>query len=177
MVRLFNDEKDEKAGWALVSSTMLSTAAISLAIAGFAYVTAVPMSVLLFKTPEYAGLIQLAFIAMVFGNMTEVCLLYHRLGDRVRLVVMFSLLQLVAQVALNTYFIVFAGMAVWGFMWSKLIVASAGGIILMFDVFRKVGIRWQTEPMQKVANFSLPLIATSLLVRSGGATWPVPTRR
>jgi len=164
MVRLFNDEKDEEAGSALVSSTMLSTAAISLAIAGIAYVAAVPMSILLFKTPEYAGLIQLAFIAMVFGNMSEVCLLYYRLGDRVRLVVMFSLLQLVAQVALNTYFIVFAGMAVWGFMWSKLIVAVAGGTILMFDVFRKVRIRWQAESMQKVANFSLPLIATSLSV-------------
>ncbi len=159
MIRIYHDYQGE-AQEKVVSSAMLSALAAGSIVAAVVLMFAEPASVLLFKSPAYAGLIRAAFVAMVFATIAEMSIYYHRLRDRVAFVVTYSLVQLAASLGLNIYFIAFREMGVLGFVLAKLITASLGGAFLAWTVLREVPLRWDWNVTRKLTGFGAPLMMT-----------------
>jgi O-antigen/teichoic acid export membrane protein len=160
MVRIYHDWQDEESRASVVSTGVGVVAVTGLIAAAIASAVAGPLSLHTFGTRQYDWLVRAAFIAMVFGTLTDVGLIYQRMKQRAVFFVTFSVLQLVANAGLNIYFIVFQGRGVWGFVLSKLICTILGTVVLMVMLFREVGFRVRWEPVRRMLRFSGPLMLT-----------------
>jgi O-antigen/teichoic acid export membrane protein len=161
MVRIAHEEKDSGRKARVIATAF--AAAVALGILGMVLGGSLAgvLSVAVFGSSHYAGLIRAAFIAMAFGNLNELGLVYLRLQQRPVFVVVFSLFQLVATVGFNVYFIAWAKMGVWGFVSAKLVCTGAGAAVLLFVVAREVGWRPRWEFVPRISGFSGPLIVSS----------------
>lgn len=160
--RLFHDQPTEEAERAVVSTALIGTAVLSAAVAGAAVACAGPLSVALFKTPDWAGLLQAAFVAMFFGNMVEVVMVYERIRNNARFFMTYSLVTLGATLGLNILFIGVLHAGVWGFVSSKLIVMGVSCGVLFLRMRRDVGLRWRGSLVPGLVRFGAPLIVSSL---------------
>jgi O-antigen/teichoic acid export membrane protein len=162
MVRIYHDYASrEENSAAVVSTTLWYMTIAGVTVAGLAWNWAAPMSRLLLQSADYSDLIRYAFVAMVFSNLTEVGLVYERMRLRATFFVAFSLLQVSANLALNVYFIVFAGLGVWGFVLSKLITSAAGSVFLLARLAREVGWKFDRAAGRAIFQFGFPLIFSS----------------
>lgn len=160
--RLFYDQQSPDAERAVVSTALIGTAVLSAAVAGAAVAFAGPLSVALFKTAEWTGLLQASFIAMFFGNMIEIVMVYERIRNNARFYVGYSLVTLAATLGLNILFIGFMHAGVWGFVSSKLIVTALTCGALFVRVRRDVGWRWRGSLVPGLVKFGAPLIVSGL---------------
>src|SRR5262249_18831063 len=119
------------------------------------------LSLRVFGTPTLAPFIRTAFVAMTFSNLVEIGLLHQRIQQRAGFVVTCSLLILATNLSLNVYFIAFAKLGIWGFMFGKLIATGIGALLLVALVFRDVGWRPSWDLARRMATFGWPLAATS----------------
>lgn len=163
MVRIYhqygNSGKDQSG---VISTALWCMAIGSSAITLLAFVFAEYLSILVLHTPMHAGLIRGAFAAMAFGNLVELILVYERMRQRAGFFVAFSIFQVLITVAFNIYFIVFAGMGVWGFVLSKLISTGAGAVFLAIRILREVKWKFNLPAAREMAHFGSPLILSSL---------------
>jgi O-antigen/teichoic acid export membrane protein len=162
LVRIYYDYDDRDSRTAVVSTALLSTAVAGGLAMVLAWLCAPAVSRWLFHTSEHTLWIRVAFLAMFLSSLAEVGLLYQRLRDRVSFVVTYSVLQLVAALGLNIYFIAFQRVGVWGFILSKLITSVVGGAILVGMLISENGIRWHREQSGRLNSFGLPLILTGI---------------
>ena len=160
--RLFHDQGSPEGERAVVSTALIGTAVLSGAVAAMAVGFAGPLSGALFHTREWTGLLQAAFVAMFFGNMVEVVMVYERIRNNARFFLGYSLITLTATLGLNIVFIGFMRFGVWGFVSSKLIVTVLGCLILFVRMRRDVGWRWRGAFVPGLVRFGAPLIVSSL---------------
>lgn len=160
--RLFHDQKSAEAERAVVSTALIGTGVLSAAVAGVAVAYAGSLSVALFKTEQWTGLLQAAFVAMFFGNMVEVVMVYERIRNNARFFVAYSLITLTVSLGLNIVFIGFMHAGVWGFVSSKLIVTVLACGVLFVRMRRDVGWRWRGSLVPGLVRFGAPLIVSSL---------------
>ena len=160
--RLFHDQRTADARRAVVSTSLIVAAVLSAAVAGAAVAGAEALSAALFKTPEWAGLLRAAFVAMFFGNVVEVVMVYERIRNNARFFVAYSLVTLAATLGLNILFIGALQAGVWGFVSSKLIVTGATCVLLLLRMRRDVGWRWRGSLVPGLVRFGAPLIVSSL---------------
>ena len=160
--RLFYDQVSAEAERAVVSTSLIATAVLSAAVAAVAAGCAGPLSEALFHTPAWAGLLRAAFVAMFFGNMIEVVMVYERIRDNARFYLAYSLATLAATLLLNIVLIGFWGAGVWGFVISKLVVTSGASFVLFGRVRRDVGWHWRGAFVPGLVRLGLPLIVSSM---------------
>jgi len=162
MIRLYHDETDAEQSGAVITTALLSTGLAGLAAALLGLWLAAPLSTLLFGDARYLDLIRVSLLAMLFSNLAELCLVYQRIRERAAYFVVFSLLQLALNLALNIYFIVFAGLGVWGFVLSKLVCSVLGAAAALAGVLRETRSRPRWQTMRKLFAFGGPLAFTGL---------------
>ena len=160
--RLFYDQTSPEGERAVVSTALIGAAMLSAAVAGAAVAGGAPLSRALFHTAEWAHLLQAAFVAMFFGNMVEVVMVYERIRNNARFYVVYALVTLVATLGLNILFIGFVHAGVWGFVSSKLIVTVLACAVLFVRMRRDVGWRWRGALVPGLVRFGAPLIVSSL---------------
>ena len=110
------------------------------------------------------GLLRAGFVAMVFGTIAEVVLVYHRILDRARFFLAYSMITLIATVGLNIWFIGFLNLGVWGFVSSKLdrVRRQAASVPAWRMRFREVGVAWVGRHARAMAIFGAPLVLSSI---------------
>lgn len=162
MVRLYHEDRDERERSRIISTTLVVVAALSLILALGGVLGSGTISRLLFHTEARSGIISAFFVAMFFGGIAEICMVYLRLRDQPVLFVIYSLATLVATAGLNIYFIAYAGQGIWGFVFSKLIVTGAGSLFLMARTFREVGVHVDWSAAKRLMRFGSPLIFSGL---------------
>jgi len=162
LLRIYHDYDDQDSREAVASTALLNTAVAGGLVVVLAWFCAPVSARWLFHTSEHTRWIRVAFLAMFLGSVAETGLLFQRLRDRVSFVVTYSLVQLVASVGLNIYFIVFQRVGVWGFLLSKLITCGVGGTILVGMLISETGLRWRQEASSRLNHFGLPLIVTGI---------------
>lgn len=160
--RLFYDQHTLQDEQAVVSTSLIVTAVLSAVVLIMAVAGADTLSQLVFHTSEWTSLLRAAFIAMFFGNMIEVVLVYERIQNRARFFLGYTLFTLTSTLLLNILFIGVLGAGVWGFVSSKLIVTALGCIYLLFRVRRSVGFHWRSLYVPQLLKFGAPLVLSSL---------------
>lgn len=160
--RLFYDQTTPQSRQAVVSTSLIGTAVLSAAVLAGAVAGAGQLSELVFHTREWAGLLQAAFVAMFFGNMIEVVLVYERIRNNARFFLAYTLITLCLNIALNVLFIGVLDAGVWGFVSSKLVVGTLGSLFLLLRMRRNVGWHWRNVYVPELVRFGAPLVLSSL---------------
>jgi O-antigen/teichoic acid export membrane protein len=157
LTRIYHDQTGEAGRRETVSTAVLGTIALAGVIAALACVAAGPIAALV-SLPGQAGLLRLAFAAMFTASITEVALVYERMRNRARFFLAYSMVTLVAALGLNIGLIGGAHLGVWGFVYSKLVVTSAGSVYLVGRILRDVGRAWRAAIARALARFAAPLV-------------------
>lgn len=160
-VRVYHEQRDDDGRGTVVSSAILIVAMLGACLALIAALAAGNLSVWLFRTHQYAGLIRAAFLALLFGSVSDVALLYEQIRHRASFFVAFSVCQLIATVVLNVYLIAYARLGVWGFVTSKLIVSGISAAVLLSRLFGEIGCRFEWQSARRMIVFGGPLILSS----------------
>ncbi len=162
MTRIYYDFEDIDKRQRVISTALIGLAALNLAVVLVGVLSAAALSNLVFGSTQYKDLISVAFVAMFFGNMVEAVLVYERICQRALFFVGYSLIALVASLALNIYFIAFLHLGIWGFIWGKLIVTTAGASYLVARTLPKVGMAFDRSIGMRMVKFGSPLIVVGL---------------
>ena len=160
--RLYHDQPNAERERAVVSTSLIGTAALSLFVTIIAVALSTPLSQLVFHTSEWATLLQASFIAMFFSSSMEVVLVYERIRNNARFFLIYTLITLVLTLSLNILFIGVMGFGVWGFVSSKLIVTTSATIYLAFRMRRDVGWHWEWPFIPGLVRFGAPLVLSTL---------------
>lgn len=161
--RAAKDSSDSQHSSNVVISTALwQIIGGSLLLVVVAYFAAGRLSHWILHNDSQSYLIRYAFLAMLFSNVGELCLVHERLRQRPYFFVGYSLTQLVLTVGCNIAFIGWMGLGVWGFVLSKLIVSGSGALFLLVRTVREVGFQLDRKAGLEMLQFGYPLIASSL---------------
>ncbi len=162
LTRLYHDQQSPLQERRVVSTGLISTAVLSAAVTIPFVLAAAPLGKLVLHSGQWTGLLQAAFVAMFLSNMVEVELVYERIRHRAHFFLIYSLLVLVASLALNVLFIGVLRLGVWGFVASKLCVTSVSCVYLLGRASREVGWRFRASLLPGFIRFGAPLIVSSL---------------
>jgi O-antigen/teichoic acid export membrane protein len=146
-----------------VVSTALWTLSLSYGVIGvLTCVGAELLSSLVFSSPQYAPLIQLAGAALALQSTQVVPLAYARLRERSSLFVVSNVFKLALQLGLNIYFIVGRGMGVRGVFLANLVATAVIGAWLTIYVLRNVGFHFSRTATRQLLRYGVPLVGTQI---------------
>jgi O-antigen/teichoic acid export membrane protein len=161
MSRLYYEREDEHQRSVVVSTVLWIVLLIGAVTSLLGLFIAGPLSIAFFHGAGI-GVIQLAFCAMLFGSLCEVLMQYQRLKRRPIVFVCCSVLQTLATIGLNVYFIAYRHWGVLGFILSKCIVLSVTSSVLLILAVREVSWRFQWRTAREIVGFGSPLIIGGL---------------
>jgi O-antigen/teichoic acid export membrane protein len=159
MIRTYHVQSESRGR--VISTGIYTVAVLSGALAilgiGFAH----PMSLFLFRSTAYEGAVQAAFIALVFMNLAELGLVFQRMQHRAGRFVAISLTQLLLNIGLNIWLLVFLRMGVFGFVLGRLIAVGFSAIIVLVLTLREVGFKFDRMAARGMLSFGSPLLLSS----------------
>ncbi|MBC16744.1 MAG: hypothetical protein CL942_06800 [Desulfovibrio sp.] len=148
--------------------TFLSTAIIlsiglytTASIVGF--FNAERLSVLIFEgLPKETYSFKLVFLLFFLEPLKIIPLVLIRAQQRAKLFVMVSLAELLLQVGLNVYFIIFAGQGYVGILYSSIISISLISLYLTIYYFRFSRFRFSSSMAREVLKYGAPIVLLNL---------------
>ena len=159
LVRIYHEQTAEAERRAVVSTALFGT----MALAGLVLVVGVafarPIGHLLSLDGE-TNVLRLAFVAMFFSSVAELPLVYLRMRDRAQVYLAYALVTLVLNLSLNIALIGWMHLGVLGFVYSKLVVSSAGCVFLLWRTLAEVGSAWHPAIGRALIRFAGPLIVS-----------------
>ena len=148
---------------------VMSTAAILIsglyvAASILAALLAEPLSILVFDSPEWTGLLRLAALSFAAQGLLVVPILSYRAFDQPVAYVTRGVSQQIFQAALNITFLTVFGMGVYSVFSSSAIVMGLYGIVLLWVLLRRVGVSYSGAIATDLWRYGLPLIVTQAAV-------------
>ncbi len=159
LVRIYHDQTDDTARRQAASTSLLAAMLLAGLVVLFGIAFAGPISRLV-NLGGSAGLLRLAFAAMFFSSIAELVLVYERIHARARFYLAYSLVTLFCTLALNIAMIGWLRLGVYGFIISKLSIATAGCLFLLWRGFHEIGVAWRAAMARALARFAAPLIVS-----------------
>ena len=120
------------------------------------------LSLAIFSDPAYSNYIILLAINLFLLPLTELPLVHIRAQQRPWLFMIFSVLKLAIQVALNVYFVVMLEMHVLGVIYSAVLSSLVMAILLTGYSLYNAGVRVRLSTCKELFSFSLPLKLASI---------------
>ena len=149
----------ERERHAVLSTTLLLMMATFATVTGAAFVFAPAISQLVFRTPEYAGLVRLGSAGLAFQSVLLVPIAYLQVREWSHRYVIATTLKLILQLVINLVTLVVFGMGVKGVLLSMLIGNAVVGTWLSVQMIRDTGVVLSRGVARSVILFSLPLMA------------------
>jgi O-antigen/teichoic acid export membrane protein len=156
LTRIYYEQDSELARRRVASTAMIASVAGAIVVATIACLFARQIAAAV-NLADQVALLRVSFIAMAFATIAELALVYQRMRARARFFLVFSTFTLFTTLALNIWFIGFLNLGVWGFVFSKLIVAGAGSVFLLGVVTRDIGVAVVGRYALALARFGAPL--------------------
>ncbi len=161
LTRIYHDQDDENVRRAVVSTALMATILIAGGTAAIGMVTA-PSIAEAINLSGQASLLRMAFLAMFFGSVAEVVLVYERMHNRVGFFAIYAIVTLFLTLSLNIVLIGWWHLGVWGFVYSKLAVAGPACILLLARTAWEVGVAWRSQIAAALARFGGPLVVSGV---------------
>ena len=158
--RYYHKAEGERDKNAIVSTALVALGSSYGVIGAITYALAQQLSLLVFTSPRYTPLIQLAAITLALQGLQLVPLSYARLRERSVLFVVANSLKLALQLGFNIYFVVYQGMGVRGVFLGNLVASAVIGAWLCAYVVRDVGLRLSPVATGQLLRYGVPLIGT-----------------
>jgi O-antigen/teichoic acid export membrane protein len=101
-------------------------------------------------------------ISLVLAAINEIFFAYLRVLDRPFAYVGTNLLKLVAQLALNIWFIVYLDMGYWGIIWAGLLSSALMTVVFSVWLWPAFGLQFSWQYARRLVGYSLPILLGSL---------------
>jgi O-antigen/teichoic acid export membrane protein len=161
LTRVYYDQNTDGARRQVASTALIAAIAGAVIVAALACLCARPVA-LAINLPHQVALLRVSFAGMAFATIGEFLLVYQRMHARARFFLIYSLVTMCAAVSLNIWFIGFLHLGVWGFVWSKLIVAGLGSCFLLALMLQEIGIVPARRHATALWRFGAPLALSGL---------------
>jgi O-antigen/teichoic acid export membrane protein len=158
MIRFYHDPSDEKGRNKIVSTTywitfLLSTISIVIMLAVSDWI-----GDFIFKTRGYSLQIQIAALAFAVGLISDTGLLYWRIKEQSAIAVSVSVMNSLAMVGLNIYFLAVLKSGLIGIFYSMLISRIIFAVGLTAWILMRVGLGFSLRWAVDIVKFSFPFI-------------------
>ena len=162
-IRFYFDPEEQTERNKIVITSLLLSLAISVAGGAVVGLNAAGLSSLLFSTDEYAHLLRLALIILVFELSIEVLFAYIRARQRAIIYVFASTAKLLTQLGLSIYLVAYRGMGIEGVLLSNLVCVLVVWLILLVYVVRECGFKTNFNHVKPMMKYLVPFASSSIL--------------
>lgn len=162
-IRFYFDPEDQVQRNKVVITSLIMSLAISTLGGIVVGLNAAGLSDIMFSTAEYAGLLRLALVILVFELSIEVLFAYIRARQRAIVYVFASTAKLFTQLTFSIYLVAYRGMGIEGVLISNLICVLMVWLILLIYVIRECGIQVDFANVRPMMRYLLPFASSSLL--------------
>ena len=145
---------------AVVSTALLGLGASYFLVGGIALAAAVPISRLVWGTPEHADLLRIAAAGFMLNCLLIVPLAYARVRERALLFVAANAVKVFVGLASNLWLVVELRWGVAGVLWSNLLANAVVGGWLVTWVLRQTGWTISRKATRDLLRYGLPMMAT-----------------
>ena len=158
MSRFYYTEKDEEGRNKVISTIVVGFGLLGIPIVLLLVAAAPWIARIVLEEERFAFYLQITIGTAWFGMLCDVGFTYLQMRYMAKTFVAVTLLQLVAALSLNIYFITRLEQGILGVFYSTLITQAATGLILVTVIISKVG--WLVSPahLRKLIGFGLPLV-------------------
>lgn len=162
MNRFYQDYDDEATRNHVVSTLYWIIAVVSIIVLVVTEWASTFLSQILFDNDAYASLFNLVAIGMALGFFISPGMWYCMVKNRSFLYVTISLLNLIAMIGFNIWFIAFMELGIKGIYYSMIITRVIFAVALSLPILWSVGISFSRQLAVGMLQFSLPMIFSSL---------------
>ncbi|MEQ8766875.1 MAG: polysaccharide biosynthesis C-terminal domain-containing protein [Planctomycetota bacterium] len=165
MVRYYFEYEDERRRSAVISTTLLSIAAVSgtlVAILWFATPQIAPLILKPDRAPTYHSLLRVVYLIFFFQVVGQIGFKYLQAKEKSLLFGGIMLAKLVVEITLKIIFLAVFDMGLEALFYSVLIGESLTATIMSVALLGKLGAKIDVQILQKLWIFTLPLIFTGL---------------
>jgi O-antigen/teichoic acid export membrane protein len=155
----FDEIRDRNA---IVSTALITTAAIcSPAIFVLSFFSE-HISELVFRSKDYILVINITYVSLLFEMARQVGLAYMRAKEYSLLFVGVSVVQLIVQVSLNVYFLAVLKMGITGVVMGNTLTVFLGLVVCGAVVIKECGMRFELQKMRMMLGYSYPFLFSSI---------------
>ena len=162
MSRFYFDFDTEEEKKKVISTVYIIGVLIGIVFFPVFYFCAGIISKFVLGSDQFTTLFLIAFAALLFGILVNICFDYMRIVAASTKYVTISLIRMFVIISLNIYFIAVVKTGVIGIFYSSLIGASMFSIPLSVDLLRKVGLGFSFTVAKEMIKYSFPLIFSNV---------------
>lgn len=155
----YNDEIEKKQ---VISTALIGSFIFTLPIVMILSIYSGSFSNLLFKSVEYAFLFKLVFMIIFLELSKEIALAYLRAKERSFLFISVSIFQLLAQIGLNVYTVVYLKKGIYGILLGNLISIFITWVILVSITTGYCGINFHLPKLKAMLKYSYPFMLATV---------------
>ena len=157
-LRFYFEYGDDKNRNAVISTNYI--AALILCLLGVALVGVWhrELSVLVFSSADYANGILIILGTLAFELSSQICLAYVRAIERSLFFVYIAIVQLLIQVSINIYLVIYANQGVLGILLGNFIAVFVGWLILTVFTLTRCKLAFHFHKLTVILKYSLPFV-------------------
>ena len=148
---------DDRERRRLVSTAFLGAALLGVITAVVGLLLAVPLSRVVFDTPQYASLVRIAFLGFAGSMPVEIGFCYLRVRGRARLFLGATTVRLALNVAVNVVCLVVLKLGVASLLWSAVISTSCLALYFAWEILKNEAGAFHRAIFSQMVRYSLPL--------------------
>jgi O-antigen/teichoic acid export membrane protein len=162
-MRFYFEYENEEEGRAVVSTSLIVTFVVNLAVALLLSLTAPFVSRVLFHTPDHALAIRIVWIGMVLEISREICLGFIRAREQSLIFAAAALTQLLTQVGANLITVWYLRMGVLGIFVGNFVAVLSIWTVLVTFTLRQCGVHVRLPLMRPILRYGYPLMLSGIV--------------
>jgi O-antigen/teichoic acid export membrane protein len=147
----------------LLSTAMITTGGVSIAIGIAAYGTAAQLAGQVLRDPSFTPLLQIMGVTLFFRGLTTAPLIYLRVTEQSTLYSILTLLQVTLFLGLNVVLVTLLRMGVIGVLYSQLLSTAVYSILLILGIRKDLAMTVDFSIVKELFRFGLPFVPVLLL--------------
>jgi O-antigen/teichoic acid export membrane protein len=154
--------RDRRGLGQMVSTTGLFLLAYGGVLSTVIYASASRIAAMLVGSADLAPLVRVLALTLLLEALSIPALTLIRMEERSALWVTISTLRVIGSLALNIYFVVFAGMGVMGVLVSNALTAGAVLLGTAVPLMRRAALSFRPDLLRRMLSFGLPFLPVLL---------------
>lgn len=163
-LRYFILSDDRQQRRQVFSTAFWAISVVALALTFLIYNHAETISGYLISEGSYGHLVRLTGFILLFDALAFLPFLYLRAEERSVQYTILKFINVIANVALNIYFIIFLRKGVEGILLANVYASGLTLLLLSFILVRQVSLQFNPEHFRALAKFGLPFLPATLSV-------------
>jgi O-antigen/teichoic acid export membrane protein len=155
----YDAEKDRKA---VVSTSLVITFVLSVAVLALISLFTRPISLLIFDNEVYKGCFYLTYVTIIISISQEILFSYVRAKEYSLFFIIVSFSELLLKVLLTSVFVIWMKLGIFGVLLGNLLSMAVMWLVILYVALMECGITIHYEKLKEMWIYSLPLLAVAV---------------